>query len=268
MLQQSCSRGPRESRTNTVSTHWETGPWPSKCLDFPGCWKREKTPVAKAHRSPRDVAAEDAQGLLENTSSNALSRLEVLLLSHWLRSYTGETRADFPASGFPVVLGTAMRQPWSVEIMLQVHLRDLYAASTLQGSLGSGWLPVGHQGIPFHTMNLWLHFGCTCIFHSYHCNTVNGYSDHFSVLLSSLLFNDFAVLPLKPQSSKHLQIPLTFQPAAARLCDLWDELGRQKHRGKVYGLSVCFSWQIQSRDFSFSRWQVSFKTVFASQNIL
>lgn len=126
---------------------------------------------------------------------------------------------------------------------------------------------VGHQGIPFHTMNLWLHFGCTCIFHLYHCNRANGYSDHFSILFSSLLFNDLAVSPLKPQSSKHLQTP---SPSKQQLqgCDPWDELGRQKHRGKVYGQSVCFSWQIQSTDFSFSRWQVSFKMVSASQNIL
>lgn len=108
--------------------------------------------------------------------------------------------------------------------MLQVHLRDLHAASTLQGSLGSGWLlhPCLWAIIPFHTMNLWLHFGCTCIFHLYHCNTVNGYSDHFSILSSSplflfLYFYDLAVLPLKPQSSKRLQRLLTFQPATARL---------------------------------------------------
>lgn len=96
MLQQSCSRGPQEGRTNTVSTHWETGPWPRKCLGFPGCWKWEKTPVAKAYQSLRNVTAEVAQGLLENTSPSALSQLEVLLLSHWPGSYEGETRASFP----------------------------------------------------------------------------------------------------------------------------------------------------------------------------
>lgn len=85
---------------------------------------------------------------------------------------------------------------------------------------------VGHQGLPFHTMNLWLHFGCTCIFRLYHCNAVNGYSDHFSIRFSSLLFNDLAASPLKPQSSKYLQTPLTFQQQLQG-CDPWDELGRQ-----------------------------------------
>lgn len=77
---------------------------------LPGCWRCEKTLVAKAaHQSPGAVAAKVSQGLLENTSPSALSQLEVLPVLHWQGSYAGETVMPFPAQGPPGVLGAAMR---------------------------------------------------------------------------------------------------------------------------------------------------------------
>lgn len=217
MLQQSCSRGPGESRTNTVSSHWETGPWSSKFLRFPGCWKWENTPVAKAHGcGMRDVAAEVAQGLLENTSVNALSWR--CCFSHTGQQVMQEKQQHLFL--LKVFLESSV-QPWdwSMETMLRVHLRDLHAASTLQSSLGSGWLlhPCLWAIRAHHFNNLWLKttLGMYVYFTlvSLQCSQWEQWPFLHSVFLPA----DLPVLPLKPQSFKHLQTALTFQPAAARL---------------------------------------------------
>lgn len=54
------------------------------------------------------MVEEVIQGLLENTSSNALNQLEVLFLSHQQGNYVGETTMPLPLPGSGA-LGTAMR---------------------------------------------------------------------------------------------------------------------------------------------------------------
>lgn len=101
---------------------------------------------------------------------------------------------------------------------------------------------VGHQGIPFHTTNLWLHFGYTCIFHLYQCSTVNTVS---IVTISPFCFPPYYLMSFLGHLLRHSP-PNTCRHASTsnqlQDCDPWDELGRQKHKGKVYGQSVCFPW--------------------------
>lgn len=91
-----------------VGSHWKARPAQSLLTqkldpDQANAWVSQDAGSDGKHLWQRlighqvSVAAEIAQGLSENTSPSALSQLEVLLLSHWLGSYAGETREFFPA---------------------------------------------------------------------------------------------------------------------------------------------------------------------------
>lgn len=155
--------------------------------------------------------------------------------------------------------------------MSQVHLEGLACCSALQGSLGNGWLlhPClwyikAYHFIPQncdYALDVHVFFTCIIVIRSMGTVTISSPClppCYLMILQCHLLSHS------PPNTCRHPS------PSKQQLqgCEPWDELSRQKHRGKVYGQSVYFSWQIQSRDFSFSRWQVSSKTVSASQNIL